>query len=226
MTNGTEDRLSRIEAILERTAERQAENTAAISELRQAQERTHRQAEETEELADSNAQAIGRAQSLLETTIHGIERERAAIAEFRQVMADNFGDTYQILDGIVRQVEQNTAHAQALQAEQEEWSQRFDNLLNDARADRQRMDERQREWNDRFDNLLEDARADRQRMDEQQREWNDRFDARQREWNDRFDEQLARFDERTAANEAEHNAFRQNIQVLLAEIARLWQRLA
>ena len=219
------------------TTQQQTENAAAIAKLREAQAQTHRQAYDTEELADSNAQAIGRAQSLLETTIHGIERERAAIAEFRQVMADNFGDTYQILDGIVRQVEQNTAHAQALQAEQEEWSQRFDNLLNDARADRQRMDERQREWNDRFDNLLEDARADRQRMDEQQREWNDRFDARQREWNDRFDarqrewnnrfdEQLARFDERTAANEAEHNAFRQNIRVLLAEIARLWQRLA
>jgi hypothetical protein len=39
------------------------------------------------------------------------------------------------------------------------------------------------------------------------------------EWRQRFDEQLA-------SNTTEHRAFTQNSQVLLAEIARLWQRMA
>ncbi|MGF1571388.1 MAG: hypothetical protein ACFCVD_25480 [Nodosilinea sp.] len=33
-------------------------------------------------------------------------------------------------------------------------------------------------------------------------------------------------DERAAANDAEHRAFQQIIQTLLAEISRIWQRLA
>ncbi|PSN20586.1 hypothetical protein C7271_01515 [filamentous cyanobacterium CCP5] len=218
MTNGVDDRLSRIEAILERTAQQQAENSSAIAELRQtqernaaaqaensaaiaqlrqAQERTHQKAEEVEETADDNAQYLGETRAMLETTIYGIEQERVAIAEFRQAMVDNFADTYDLLQNITRQVQQNTDHAQALQAEQQEWNQRFDNLLQDARADRQEMREARAAW-----------------------------EAEHREWSQRFDEQQARIDERAAANEAEHNAFRQTIQTLLAEIARLWNRLS
>ena len=209
MTNGTtEDRLSRIEAILEQTAQLQAENTVAIAELRQSQERTHQQAEATEDLADSNAQAIGRTQAMLEATIEGIEQERVAIAEFRQAMANNFADTFNLLGPIVQQVQQTSDRTQALEAERQEWSQRFDNLLQDARADRQRMDQQHQEWMQRFDQQLADMQTDRERNQLQHEAF------------------LAQMDERAAANEAEHNAFRQNIQMLLAEIARLWQRLA
>jgi hypothetical protein len=67
----------------------------------------------------------------------------------------------------------------------------------DRRQWQERWEQQQAEWGQRFDNLLQEARADRQQMAE----------ARE-------------------ANEAEHRAFTQNSQVLLAEIARLWRRLA
>ena len=48
----------------------------------------------------------------------------------------------------------------------EENNQRFNNLLEEARADRQVMDRCWEENNQRFNNLLEEARADRQVMNE------------------------------------------------------------
>ena len=59
------------------------------------------------------------------------------------------------------------------------------------------------ESDQRFNNMLEDARADRQRMAEQAKAMADQ----------------------AAANETEHRAIRENIQALLAEIARIWLRL-
>ncbi|PSN20830.1 hypothetical protein C7271_00085 [filamentous cyanobacterium CCP5] len=189
--------LDEIRAILAQTARQQAENTAAIAdlrqtqernavaqaetniaiaELRQAQERTYVKAEEAETVAEDNAQYLGETRAMLETTLYGIEQERMAIAEFRQAMADNFADTYDLLQNITRQVQQNTDHAQVLQAEQQEWSQRFDNLLQDARADRQEMRESRaaweaehRDWTQRFDE--QQAKSDRRHQ-----EWRQRFD--------------------------------------------------
>jgi len=70
------------------------------------------------------------------------------------------------------------------------------NLANQFNQDRQRFDQLHEEYSQRFNNLLEEARTDRQAMQE----------ARE-------------------ANDAEHRAFTQNVQVLLAEISRIWQRL-
>jgi hypothetical protein len=81
--------------------------------------------------------------------------------------------------------------------QQQETDQRFEVFLAEARADRQRSEQLNAEHSQRFEVFLEDARADRQR-----------------------------FDQTMAANATEHRAFTQNIQVLLAEIARLWQRVA
>jgi hypothetical protein len=63
--------------------------------------------------------------------------------------------------------------------------------------DRVRFDALHEEHTQRFNTLLEEARADRAEM------------------------RAAR-----EANTTEHRAFTQNIQTLLAEIARLWQRVA
>jgi hypothetical protein len=60
------------------------------------------------------------------------------------------------------------------------------------------------EHSQRFEVFLQDARADRKR----------------------FDESLARADRDRALNESEHRAFRETFQTLLAEISRLWQRVA
>ena len=81
--------------------------------------------------------------------------------------------------------------------QQQETDQRFEVFLQEARADRQRSTTEREETNQRFEVFLEDSRADRQS-----------------------------FDQMMAANAAEHRAFTQNVQVLLAEIARLWQRVA
>lgn len=81
--------------------------------------------------------------------------------------------------------------------QQQETDQQFEIFLQEARADRQRSSAEREEANQRFEVFLQDSRADRQR-----------------------------FDQAMAANAAEHRAFTQNVQVLLAEIARLWQRVA
>ncbi len=81
--------------------------------------------------------------------------------------------------------------------QQQEADQRFEVFLAEARAERQRSEQLNAEHSQRFETFLQDARADRQR-----------------------------FDQAIAANSEEHQAFTQNIQVLLAEIARLWQRVA
>lgn len=81
--------------------------------------------------------------------------------------------------------------------QQQETDQRFEVFLQEARADRQRSTTEREETNQRFEVFLQDSRADRQS-----------------------------FDQMMAANAAEHRAFTQNVQVLLAEIARLSQRVA
>ena len=81
--------------------------------------------------------------------------------------------------------------------QQQETDQRFEVFLQEARADRQRSTTEREETNQRFEVFLEDSRADRQS-----------------------------FDQMMAANAAEHRAFTQNVQALLAEIARLSQRVA
>lgn len=84
--------------------------------------------------------------------------------------------------------------------QQQETDQRFEVFLQDSRADRQRIDSiiaEQQAMAQRFEVYLQDSRADRQR-----------------------------FDQIMAANATEHRAFTQNVQVLLAEISRLWQRVA
>jgi hypothetical protein len=81
--------------------------------------------------------------------------------------------------------------------QQQETDQRFEVFLQEARADRQRSTTEREETNQRFEVFLQDSRADRQS-----------------------------FDQMMAANATEHRVFTQNVQVLLAEIARLWQRVA
>ncbi len=62
----------------------------------------------------------------------------------------------------------------------------------------------QQDTDQRFEVFLQEARADRAEMRAVREQWQ----------------------EQAQANATEHRAFTQNIQVLLAEIARLWQRVA
>ena len=131
---------------------------------------------ETRALTDSNARAI--AELRVTTTQQGEQ-----IAELRESIAQQGEQMTQGISEVVSMVGELAAQQEARHAESD---QRFNNLLADARADRQRIDQ-----------ALANAQADRERGDRDR-----------------------------AINENEHRAFRETFQTLLAEVARIWQRLA
>ncbi|MBD2234926.1 hypothetical protein [Phormidium tenue] len=139
------DRLAQIEAIL-------AENARQLVETRQL-------VESTRQISDSNARAI-----------------EAWGSRIEEVQVDTEEATSSTRADLAVRIEDN-AHNQGI--------------------DRVRFDQLHEEHTQRFNTLLEEARADRAEM------------------------RAAR-----EANTTEHRAFTQNIQTLLAEIARLWQRVA
>lgn len=139
------DRLAQIEAIL-------AENARQLVETRQL-------VESTRQISDSNARAI-----------------EAWGSRIEEVQIDTEEATSSTRADLAVRIEDN-AHNQGI--------------------DRVRFDQLHEEHTQRFNTLLEEARADRAEM------------------------RAAR-----EANTTEHRAFTQNIQTLLAEIARLWQRVA
>ena len=128
----------------------------------------------------------------------------ASIAQHNREMADMRaaqGASRSRVENTDRRLEAAIADTVAMVADlgrqQQETDQRFEVFLQEARADRQRSTTEREETNQRFEVFLEDSRADRQS-----------------------------FDQMMAANAAEHRAFTQNVQALLAEIARLSQRVA
>ncbi|MGB3138437.1 MAG: hypothetical protein WBG38_09925 [Nodosilinea sp.] len=173
MTYSSEN-LDRIEAIL-------AENARQLVETRQLVESNAAGLRETRAITDSNARAI-----------------------------EAWGDR---IEEVQIDTEEATSSTRA------DLAVRIEDNAHNAGIDRARFDQLHEEHSQRFNNLLEEARADRQRSEQRDREWQERSDQRHREWQQRFDQAQA-------ANAAEHRAFTQNVQVLLAEIARLWQRVA
>lgn len=112
------------------------------------------------------------------------------------------------LDRIEALVEANATAIAAMRQQQQEADDNLRESINDvvslignlAEQDDQRAAEyrqRHEEHDQRFNNLLGEAREDRKKAEQ----------ARQ-------------------TNEREHQAFRESFQSLLAEIARIWQRLA
>ncbi|HEY9876868.1 MAG TPA: hypothetical protein V6D29_00370 [Leptolyngbyaceae cyanobacterium] len=191
MTNGSTDRLDRIEVIL--------------AQLAESQQRTQQQIE---------ANSIGMAQMREEMQLadersrERLEETTADVVEMISNLGLQIGETRAIADSNARAV-------QAWEASAEERRAETTSMTSELR-------QQQVETDQRFNVLLEEARVDRQ-------EWRQKFD----EWQQKFDEQLAEmragreeWQQQAAANETEHRAFRQNIQVLLAEIARIWQHLA
>lgn len=166
----TEAQIQRTQAQLERT-EAQAERTEARLERTHAQlERTQAQVDSTLAIANSNARAVD-----------------AWATRIEEVAIDTEEATSSTRADLAVRIEDN-AHNQGI--------------------DRVRFDALHEEHNQRFETLLEEARADRVA------------------WRQSLDEQLAEMRSDRESNSTEHRAFTQNIQILLAEISRLWQRLA
>ncbi|MBD2230964.1 hypothetical protein [Phormidium tenue] len=175
------DRLDRIEALLATLAESQA-RTLAIVEENAAGLR------ETRAIADSNTRAV--------------EAWRNRVKQVKVDTEEATGFTRADL-GVRIEDNQGVGRARFDQLH-EEHNQRFNTLMEEARADRQRADRKQELHTQRFYTLLDEARADRRRIDEA----------------------LARGDRARARNESEHRAFRETVRAMLAEIARLSQRVA
>ncbi|HZG39457.1 MAG TPA: hypothetical protein VEZ50_12315 [Nodosilinea sp.] len=150
------DRLDRIEAILAENARQLAESSAAST---QRLDRIEAGLSRTEKIVESNARAIEAWGSRIEEV--QVETEEAT-SSTRADLAVRIDDN---------------AHNQGI--------------------DRVRFDALHEEHTQRFNTLLEEARADRQRADRDR-----------------------------ALYESEHRAFRETFQTILAEIARLWQRVA
>jgi hypothetical protein len=171
------DRLDRIEALLATVAE---SNAASATRM----DRVEANLARTEKIVESNARAI-----------------EAWGSRIEEVQIDTEEATSSPRADLAVRIEDN-AHNQGIDrvrfdALHEEHTQRFNNLLEEARADRQRADQRHEEQTQQFNTLLEEARSDRQRADRDR-----------------------------ALNESEHRAFRETFQTLLAEVARLSQRVA
>ena len=138
------DELAEIRTILKQTAQQQQQNTVALSELR-------RSIAQTQLVTESNARSIAAMQSQID-------------------------ESFALHERVVQM---------ALE-DQQQWREQRRHLIERYGQ----MTDEQDDARQSIQNLLEDARADRQ------------------------------------ANEKEHQAFREIVRSLLAEIARIWQRLA
>ena len=168
----------------------QSENLAAISELRQGIAELRQGVVETRQICDSNARSLEAMQSRIDGSFDLHERMMQIALEDRQQWREQRQSLIERYGEIAD--------------EQEDTRQSVQNLLEDARADRraseQELQANQQElqaFRETIKTLLQDARADRQAS------------AQDRQ-----------------ANEQEHKAFREIVRSMLAEIAQIWQRLA
>ena len=175
-----------------------AQHNREMADMRAAQGQS---AEETQalhrqEMAEFWA-GLRETKAITESNARAIEAWAGRVGEAEEASRSRVENTDRRLEAAIADT---VAMVADLGRQQQETDQRFEVFLQEARADRQRIDNtlaEQREMAQRFEVFLEDSRADRQS-----------------------------FDQMMAANATEHRAFTQNVQVLLAEIARLSQRVA
>lgn len=130
------------------------------------------------------------------------------LAQIESLLAENARqliETRKITESNARAIEAWGSRIEEVQVDTEEATSstranlavRIEDNAHNMGVDRVRFDALHEEHTQRFETLLEEARADRQRADRDR-----------------------------ALNESEHRAFRETFQTMLAEIARLWQRVA
>jgi chromosome segregation ATPase len=213
------ERLDRIEAILAALAEGQAAFNAGQQQMQAQLERTEAQIERTQAQLERTQIQLERTEAQVERTQIQLERTDVRVdstqtqLERTQALVDS---TLAIANSNARAIEAWAARTEEIVIDTEEatsstradLSVRIEDNSHNQGIDRVRFDELHEEHNQRFETLLEEARADRVA------------------WRQSLDEQLAEMRRDRESNSTEHRAFTQNIQILLAEISRLWQRLA
>ena len=247
MTHGRRDDFAEIRAILSQTAQRQAENTVAIAALRQTQaENTVAIAElrqglsETRRICDSNARSLEAMQSRIDGSFDLHERmmqialeDRQQWREQRQGLIERYGEIADEQDdtrhSIQNLLEDARADRQASEQARLTIEQNIQNLLEDARADRQANEQARQTFEQNIQTLLKDARTDRL-ASEREHQAREQERLAFRESIQTFRESLQTWLQEAHAerlvNEQEHKAFREIVRSMLAEIAQIWQRLA
>lgn len=185
------ERLDRIEAILAALAEGQVAFNAGQQQMQAQLERTQSQIDSTQTQLERTQTQLERTQALVDSTLAIVNSNARAVEAWATRIEEIAIDT-----------EEATSSTRA------DLAVRIEDNSHNQGIDRVRFDALHEEHNQRFETLLEEARADRMT------------------WRQSLDEQLAEMRRDRESNSTEHRAFTQNIQILLAEISRLWQRLA
>lgn len=186
----------------------QSENLAAISELRQGIAELRQGVVETRQICDSNARSLEAMQSRIDGSFDLHERMMQIALEDRQQWREQRQSLIERYGEIAD--------------EQEDTRQSVQNLLEDARADRRASEQVHLKFEQTIQNLLEDARADRQANQQELQAFRETIKTLLQDA--RADRQASAQDRQ--ANEQEHKAFREIVRSMLAEIAQIWQRLA
>jgi chromosome segregation ATPase len=84
---------------------------------------------------------LDRLEALAETVLLAIQQQGTQIADLRESIAQQGAQITEVSGGIAEVVAMLSEQAEQQDARQAESDQRFENLLQDARADRQRIDE-------------------------------------------------------------------------------------
>ncbi|HEY9736969.1 MAG TPA: hypothetical protein V6D06_11820 [Trichocoleus sp.] len=185
MTTGGTDRLDRVEALLAQIAESQARTQQNVEELSVG-------LRETRAIADSNARAVQAWESRIEEGIADAEEVSTSMAaSTNEQLSSSITDTVAMISDLGRQ--------------QAETDQRFNILLEEARADRREWRQHREESSQQFNTLIEEARADRQ------------------EWRQKFDEQVAVMQSDRQSNANQFEAALELIRGLFLEIQELWR---
>ena len=207
-----------------------ASNAQSIADLRGAIVNLRQSIAESKVLADTNIKAIAETKAIADSNSRAVlawESRINQVDEDAQETATSIGANvnYRVdllaeqVQGLILERRADWAEWREQQAQANaESAQLFNNLLADARADRKAHAERfaaaqKAAEEDRKANAERFAAA--QKAAEEDRKANaERFAAAQKE-----------AEEDRKRNEAEHRAFRENIQTLLAEIQQVWRRL-
>ena len=135
---------------------------------------------------------------LIESNARAVQANSESIAQSRASSEAADQRLRESIDATNQQLRESIdATNQQLRESSEAADQRLRDAITDTVAMIADLAQQQQVTDERFSIFLEESRADRQRSDE-----------------------------RAAANDTEHRAFQQITQTLLAEISRIWQRLA
>lgn len=118
------------------------------------------------------------------------------------------------------------ANAQAMQAGHKITAVELRTAISNTMALISKLAEKHEQSHQRFNLLVEESRADRRRADERFNQVMEAFQAERQRSDEQFNQMVEEMRGDRQRNDSAHEAFTEAFQSMLAEIARIWQRLA